>query len=110
MHKMLIAMSLLVSACAPSTNPAPTAPARGHMASTDANPKRVTHPEPDMTCQDETPTGTQIDRRKCRSNVEREQDRQFARDQILDPASRPSCDPTQGLCNKDPGVTPYPHH
>jgi hypothetical protein len=51
--------------------------------------RRETHPQDDLTCQDESPTGTMIERRKCRSDSEKAQDRKVVEDIYLDPSSRP---------------------
>lgn len=105
MHRLLIAASLVFAACASSAPKEPTAPSHGHMAATDApNPRRITHPEPGMICEDVTPTGSLHERRKCRSELEREQDRQFIMNQWLDPASHGNCDPAERGCPTDPGV------
>lgn len=54
---------------------------------------RTTEPEAGMTCKDETPTGSMLTRRKCRSDNERTQDRNAAEQQILNPSSRPTGGP-----------------
>lgn len=53
---------------------------------TDAN--QTTRPQADVTCKEETPTGSMIPRRKCRSDAEREQERNATEHQILNPNSR----------------------
>jgi hypothetical protein len=85
-----ILVATLLAGCAAGT-PAPAAPTRGHMSSGDApqGARRETHPQDDLTCQDESPTGTMIERRKCRSDSEKAQDRKVVEDIYLDPSSRP---------------------
>jgi len=58
------------------------------MTSNELDAQRTTHPEPDLTCKDEVPTGTHLERRKCRSDAEREQDRKVVEQTFLNPASR----------------------
>jgi len=55
------------------------------MTSAQLDSKRTTHPEADLTCSDEVPTGTNLERRKCRSDAERTQDRQILEDVWLTP-------------------------
>lgn len=78
-----------------------TTPARGHMGDgSDPVAPRVTHPEAGLTCRDESPTGTGLDRRKCRSDAEKAQDRKVVEDLYNDPSSRVGC--------PDGGCTPGP--
>jgi hypothetical protein len=105
MDRLLIATSLVLAACASSAPKEPAAPAQGHMAATDApNPRRITHPEPGVTCEEVTPTGSLHARRVCRSDAERQQDRQFIQNQMLDPSSRGNCDGAETVCPVNTGV------
>lgn len=51
----------------------------------------------DMVCRDETPTGTALERRKCRSAAEMAQDRQLVREQMIYSTGRPGCPQSDGL-------------
>lgn len=80
---------LLITGCVHDSAQDASGP-RGHMSQADdPSGRRVTHPQEDLTCQDETPTGTSITRRKCRSNSEKAQDKKTVEDLYLNPSSRP---------------------
>lgn len=97
---------LALAACA-ARPAAPTAPARGHMG--DGTDPVASGPD-DMVCTDETPTGTALERRKCRSTAEREQDRQLVRQQVYG-TSRMGCPDTGCVAGPQPlnPVTPGSH-
>jgi hypothetical protein len=109
MHRLLIVTSLMFAACASSAAKDPATPPHGHIAreGPHAEERRITHPEPGMTCETVTPTGSLHERRKCRSDAEREQDREFLRSMAY-PTASPGCDPAaqpSGACPVDPGVS-----
>lgn len=86
-----VLIALLAIGCAPRA-PVETTPARSHMGDgSDPPAPRVTHPQADLTCQDEVATGSGIERRKCRSDAEKAQDRKVVQDLYYDPTSRPGC-------------------
>lgn len=86
MKRSLVAVVVLVMGCAPALPNAPSATRAGHTTSAELDDHRTTHPEPDITCRDEVPTGTNLERRKCRSDLERRQARELVEHTLLDPA------------------------
>lgn len=74
---------LTLAGCYHATNKAPDG----------TDDHRTTQPTAGVTCRDETPTGSMLTRRKCRSDAERTQDRNTAEQQILNPTSRPTGGP-----------------
>lgn len=82
----MIAMIVLSIGCAPALPNAPSSTAAGHTTSPELDSVRTTHPEPGVTCKDEVPTGTHLERRKCRSDLERRQERELLEHTLLDPA------------------------
>ena len=85
MQRLWLAVSLLISACAGGgANRAPTTTAgtpdpSAASAATDS----------DVTCTEEVRTGTHMEKRVCRSDNEKAQDRKEAQDLYLSPNSRP---------------------
>jgi hypothetical protein len=88
MTRSAIAIVVLFTGCAAALPNAPSATMAGHATSAELDDHRTTHPVSDVTCRDEVPTGTHLERRKCRSEAEREQDRETVRQTFLNPASR----------------------
>ena len=82
----MIAIVVLFIGCAPALPNAPSSTAAGHTTSAELDDVRTTHPEADLTCKDEVPTGTHLERRKCRSDLERRQHRELLEHTLLDPA------------------------
>jgi hypothetical protein len=62
--------------CAPAGPNAHSSTVAGNTTSAELDEHRTTHPQDDLTCADEVPTGTHLERRKCRSETEKRQDRQ----------------------------------
>jgi|GEM_PF-3777253 len=85
MTRAAIAIVVLFSGCAPAAPNAPSSTLGGRTMSPELDAKRTTHPQDDLTCQDEIPTGTNLERRKCRSDAERRQDRQILENIWLTP-------------------------
>jgi hypothetical protein len=86
MQRFCIAVSLLISACAGGgANRAPTT------TTGTPDPAAINaSTESDVTCTDEVRTGTHMEKKVCRSQNEKDQDRKAAQDLILDPNSRPA--------------------
>jgi hypothetical protein len=55
--------------------------------------------EKDMICTDETPTGTNLTKRVCRSQNQKDDDAKLARDIYLAPSSRVACNPDLQDCS-----------
>jgi hypothetical protein len=85
MTRAAIAIAVLFAGCAPAGPNAPSSTVAGRTTSSELDAKRTTHPQDDLTCQDEVPTGTNLERRKCRSEAERAQDRQILENIWLTP-------------------------
>jgi hypothetical protein len=85
MTRAAIAFVVLFTGCAPAAPNAPSSTPGGRATSPELDAKRTTHPQDDMTCRDEVPTGTNLERRKCRSDAERTQDRQILEQTWLTP-------------------------
>ena len=64
--------------------------------------------EKDMICVDETPTGTALTKRVCRSQTQRDDDHKLARDIILSPSSSLGCDTEKQDCSGQ--TTPVGQH
>jgi hypothetical protein len=86
MTRSLVAVVVLFMGCAPALPNAPSSNTAGHTTSPELDAQRTTHPQPDLTCKDEIPTGTHLERRKCRSDLERRQARELVEHTLLDPA------------------------
>jgi hypothetical protein len=86
----LAIITALVAACA-STPREPAAPPGGHMSreGPHAEARKVTHPEEGLTCEYEIPTGSNLERRRCRSDAEKEAGRKNLENIYLDPSARP---------------------
>ena len=76
MTRAAIAIVVGFLGCAPAAPNAPSSTLAGRTTPPELDAQRTTHPQDDLTCQDEVPTGTHLERRKCRSEVEKRQDRQ----------------------------------
>ena len=85
MTRAAIAIVVLFMGCAPAAPNAPSSTPAGRMTSFELDSKRTTHPQADLTCRDEVPTGTHLERRKCRSDNERAQDRMILENIWLTP-------------------------
>jgi hypothetical protein len=85
MTRAAIAIVVLFVGCAPAAPNAPSSTLAGRTTSPDLDAQRTTHPQDDLTCKDEVPTGTHLERRKCRSDAERTQDRQVLEQTWLNP-------------------------
>lgn len=85
MTRAAIAIVVLFTGCAPAAPNAPSSTPGGRTTSAELDGQRTTHPETDLTCKDEVPTGTHLERRKCRSDAERVQDRQVLERAWLNP-------------------------
>ena len=84
MHRLWIVASLLFSACGPSASGGSgQAP-----STTTGTPNPSAANDPDMHCTTEVRTGTHMEKKICRSETEREQDRRTAEELYLTPNSR----------------------
>jgi hypothetical protein len=85
MSRAAIAIVVLFTGCAPAAPNAPSSTVAGRTTSSELDGQRTTHPQDDLTCKDEVPTGTHLERRKCRSDIERLQDRRVLEQIWLNP-------------------------
>lgn len=86
MHRLCLVASLLFAACGPSASGG-----AGQAPSTTSgtpNPSASAATESDVHCTDEVRTGTHMEKKICRSEVEKEQDRRDAQEIYLNPNSR----------------------
>ncbi len=87
MHRLCMMFSLLIAACGPSTSSsAAQAPST---TSGTPDPSAANAPvESDVNCTSEVRTGTHMEKKICRSEAEKEQDRRAAQEMYLNPNSR----------------------
>jgi hypothetical protein len=83
MQRLWIVVSLMIGACASGNANRPPSTTSGtpdpSAAQTDS----------DVTCADEVRTGTHMEKKICRSQNEKDQDKRAVEDMYLNPASRP---------------------
>jgi hypothetical protein len=85
MQRLWIVMSLMIAACASgNANRAPSTTTGTPDPSAENAPT-----DSDVTCADEVRTGTHMEKKICRSQNEKDQDKRAVEDMYLNPASRP---------------------
>lgn len=87
MQRFLILVGLGLSACASGSNTASqTTTGTPHMAQAHEGDAPV---EADMSCAQEVRTGTHLEKKICRSQAEKDQDKRAVEELYLNPSSRP---------------------
>jgi hypothetical protein len=84
MQRLWIVVSLMSSACASGAANRPPSTTSGTPDPSAANAPT----DGDVTCTDEIRTGTHMERKICRSQSEKDQDKRAAEDLYLNPGSR----------------------
>jgi hypothetical protein len=84
MQRLLVVVSLVIGGCASGTASRPASTTTGTPSpSAEAQ-------DPDVTCDNEVRTGTHLEKKICRSQAEKDQDKRFVQDLYLNPSSRPN--------------------
>ena len=85
MQRLLFVVGLGLAACASgSNNAAQSTAGTPHMAQAGAAPE-----ETDVSCGSEVRTGTHLEKKICRSQAEKDQDKRAVEDLYLAPTARP---------------------
>jgi starvation-inducible outer membrane lipoprotein len=87
MQRLLIFAGLSLAGCASGSNNATqTTTGTPHMASASEAPASG---ESDVSCSQEVRTGTHLDKKVCRSQAEKDQDKRAVEELYLNPSARP---------------------
>lgn len=85
MQRLWLAVALMITACGASGAGRPPSTTSGT-----PDPAAENAPtEGDVSCTDEVRTGTHLEKKICRSQNEKDQDKRAVEDMYLNPASRP---------------------